>query len=101
MNKLIHAAKPLPRKTPRASPRPGVERPDGFDWNGPVGDAEGFGPHETYEQATEAHDAVDEEAEAPGVALLEAERAIGIADWIDVETGEPAEGQSPPHLQEE
>lgn len=26
---------------------------------------------------------------------------IGIADWIDAETGEPAEGESPPHLQED
>jgi hypothetical protein len=33
--------------------------------------------------------------------LPELEREIGIADWIDPETGEPAEGQSPPHLNEE
>ena len=30
--------------------------------------------------------------------LPELEREIGIADWIDPQTGEPAEGQSPPHL---
>ena len=30
--------------------------------------------------------------------LSELEREIGIADWIDPQTGEPAEGQSPPHL---
>jgi hypothetical protein len=33
--------------------------------------------------------------------LPELEREIGIADWIDPETGEPAEGQSPPHLNED
>lgn len=33
--------------------------------------------------------------------LPELEREIGIADWIDPQTGEPAEGQSPPHLNAE
>ena len=33
--------------------------------------------------------------------LPELEREIGIADWIDPQTGEPAEGQSPPHLENE
>ena len=76
-----------------------VEHPDGYYWSGTDGDAE-FGPYETYELAQAARDAVGDEAVAPGEALLEAEREIGIADWIDAETGEPAEGQSPPHLQE-
>jgi hypothetical protein len=31
----------------------------------------------------------------------QAERDIGINDWIDVETGGPAEGQSPPHFEQE
>lgn len=76
------------------------ERPDGYYWSGPDGDAE-FGPYETYELAQAARDVVDDQTEAPGEALLQAEREIGIADWIDAETGEPAEGQSPPHLQED
>ena len=33
--------------------------------------------------------------------LPELEREIGIADWIDPQTGEPAEGQSPPHIENE
>lgn len=33
--------------------------------------------------------------------LPELEREIGIADWIDPQTGEPAEGQSPPHLEDD
>jgi hypothetical protein len=76
------------------------ERPDGYYWSGPDGDAE-FGPYETNELAQAARDAVDDQTEAPGEALLEAEREIGVADWIDAETGEPAEGQSPPHLRED
>ena len=36
-----------------------------------------------------------------GDTLQKAQHEIGIADCIDAETGEPAEGESPPHLQEE
>jgi hypothetical protein len=79
---------------------PIVERPDGYYWSGLDGREE-FGPYESYELAASARDAQGDEAIAPGDALLEAEREIGIADWIDAETGEPAEGQSPPHLQED
>ena len=46
---------------------------------------------ETYEER--AADSIE--------TLPELEREIGIADWIDPLTGEPAEGQSPPHLEEE
>jgi hypothetical protein len=41
------------------------------------------------------------DAIAPDESLEEAESEIGINEWIDPETGEPAEGQSPPHLQDE
>jgi hypothetical protein len=43
------------------------------------------------------YDWLDETAET----LPDLEREIGISDWIDPQTGEPAEGQSPPHLEEE
>ena len=46
-------------------------------------------------------DATDEETPEPGETLQEAEDEIGIADWIDPETGEPAEGQSRPRFEEE
>jgi hypothetical protein len=106
---MIRAAKPSRKKVQTTQEIPEtvdvaapavVERPDGYYWAGSDGDEE-FGPYETYELAQAARDAVSEEAVAPGEALLEAEREIGIADWIDVETGEPAEGQSPPHLRED
>ena len=44
----------------------------------------------------ERHD----EAPEPGETLQEAENEIGMADWIDPETGAPAEGLSHPHLEE-
>jgi ribosomal subunit interface protein len=102
------ATKPSQARRPRAAISKAVdvtaatvvERPDGYYWSGLDGSAE-FGPYETYELAQAARDAVSEEGVAPGTAVLEAERQIGVADWIDVETGEPAQGQSPPHLQED
>ena len=80
---------------------PIVERPDGYYWQTPDGEAE-FGPFESYEEARADRDAaaVGEPLE-DGETLREAEREIGINEWMDVETGEPAEGQSPPHLEEE
>lgn len=38
--------------------------------------------------------------EAGAEALHEAEGDIGINDWLDPETGEPAEGQSPPRFED-
>ena len=44
---------------------------------------------------------MDEPEDAPIETLSEIERDIGVADWIDPDTGEPAEGLAPPHLSEE
>jgi hypothetical protein len=77
-----------------------VERPDGFYWLAADG-AQSFGPFETAELAREDRDSFDEESPEPGETLQEAENDIGISDWIDPDTGEPAEGQSPPHLRDE
>lgn len=77
-----------------------VVRPDGYYWLASDGQQE-FGPFQTRAQALANRDATSESALAPIATLHEAEREIGIADWIDAETGEPAEGASPPHLPEE
>lgn len=37
----------------------------------------------------------------PGETLQEAEDEMGINSWLDADTGEPAEGQSPPHIERE
>ena len=79
---------------------PIVERPDGFYWVAPDGQSE-FGPFESYELAQADRDAVSDEALESSEDLRQAEQDIGINEWIDAETGEPAEGQSPPHLEEE
>lgn len=81
-------------------PGPILDRPDGYYWQDPEGRLE-FGPFESYEAARLDRDRFDEERLIPGETLQQAESEVGIADWIDAETGEPAEGQSPPHLEEE
>lgn len=77
-----------------------VERPNGFYWQALDGQGE-FGPFETYELARGRRDSAGQEQLTPGETLHEAESDIGINEWMDAETGEPAEGQSPPHLEEE
>lgn len=77
-----------------------VERPDGFYWISDDGLGE-VGPFESYELAQADRDAAGGEAPEPGESLEEAENEIGVNAWLDSETGEPAEGQSPPHLAEE
>ncbi len=77
-----------------------VERPDGFYWLAPGGHQE-FGPFDSREAALADRNLAADEAPEPGETLQEAERDIGIADWIDPDTGEPAEGLSPPRLEPE
>jgi hypothetical protein len=76
-----------------------VEHPDGWYWVAPAGHQE-FGPFASRSDARADRDRYNEEAPVEGETVQEAEREIGIADWIDAETGAPAEGQSPPHLEE-
>lgn len=75
------------------------ERPDGFYWRSPAEGRE-FGPFRSLDEAT--RDMQESEAAGPddlGIepdeTLAEAEDEIGIADWIDPETGEPGEDGSP------
>ncbi len=77
-----------------------VARPDGYHWTAPDGTQE-FGPFETLEQAQNFRNTFDDNAPAPTETLQEAEDEIGIAQWLDPETGQPAEGQCPPHLDED
>ena len=73
-----------------------VARPDGYHWLAQDGRQE-FGPFETLELAQQDMDAADGGEQEPTLSLQEAEREIGIGEWLDPETGEPAEGPSPPH----
>lgn len=77
-----------------------VLRPDGYHWIPPDG-RQDFGPFETLEEALAYRDAGDERAPTPAETLQEAEQELGVAEWIDPQTGEPAEGSCPPHLDED
>jgi hypothetical protein len=78
-----------------------VSRPDGYHWIAPDGRQE-FGPFDSIEAALADMASSDEEGTTmPANSLQDVERDIGIADWIDPDTGEPAEGQSPPHLEQD
>ena len=110
---MTHKAKPRPHKkhAPAVDTGPSdataeaafgevVDRPDGFYWRSPDGTREG-GPFETPELARDDMGANDAPDQGPIESLQEVEREIGLVDWIDPETGEPAEGLATPRLGEE
>ena len=79
---------------------PITHHPDGYYWQ-TVDGKQAFGPFASYEDALADMHGGDPDDLEPGESLQEAEAEIGIADWIDPETGEPAEGSCPPRLDEE
>lgn len=71
-----------------------VEHPDGWYWVAPDGRQQ-FGP---FASAQEAHADFDRGLEGPpevGETLHEAEAELGLADWIDPDTGALAEDAAP------
>jgi hypothetical protein len=76
-----------------------IERPDGFYWQDKATGAE-FGPFDTLAEAVAdmASPGGDDDLEV-GESLAEAETEVGIADWIDPDTGLPAEGPGP-HIED-
>jgi hypothetical protein len=76
-----------------------VERPTGFYWRS-KGAAREYGPFASLVEAVEDMKAMGDAVLEPGETLREAEDEVGIADWIDPETGEPAE-ESRPHLEDQ
>lgn len=68
-----------------------LERPDGFYWKDGT---EEYGPFPTRGEAEVAMQAGDGEIE-PGETLQEAESELGISEWIDPDTGGPAEDSVP------
>jgi len=75
-----------------------IERPNGFYWQSRDGREE-FGPFATLLAAVQDMQARDVAAIEPGETAQEAEDEIGIADWVDPETGEPAE-EGVPRIEE-
>lgn len=78
-----------------------ISRPDGHHWLSLDGRRE-FGPFDSFEEALADMQAdAEETAMEPGETLQEAELELGISDWIDPDSGEPAEGMSTPRLHDE
>jgi len=75
-------------------------RPDGYHWQSADGKQE-FGPFASMELALADMELASTDVVEPGETLQEAEDEIGIADWIDQDTGELAEGLSSPRLRDE
>lgn len=71
-----------------------LERPDGFYWQD-LETAAVHGPFPTHAEAVSDMKCKTETQVDTKEILRQAEEEIGIADWIDPETGEPAEEQVP------
>lgn len=67
-----------------------IERPDGYYWRR-KGGAREYGPFATVLEAEADMQVFDDGALEVGETLGEAEAELGISDWIDPETGQPAE----------
>ena len=77
-----------------------IHRGNGYYWQAADGKQE-FGPFPSMDAALAEMQAATEDQAEPGESLEEAEGELGIADWIDPDTGAPAEGQSMPRLHDE
>lgn len=68
-----------------------IERPDGFYWRDEE-TGEEFGPFPTLADAIADRDTpADDTIFEPGETVEEAEQELGIAEWVDPDTGQPAE----------
>lgn len=111
------AAVPAAQRTPAASPvdvpaldeealdtSDGSERvfsrPNGYFWLAPDGRQE-VGPFDSLAEAMADMDSGDASGWTPGETLAEAESEIGVADWIDPDSGALAEGHGTTHLERE
>lgn len=80
----------VPTGTPEDDRTRIIERPDGFYWRAEDGRAE-YGPFPTLLDAVSDMQSTGDTGYEPGETLAEAEDEIGISDWIDPDTGQPAE----------
>ena len=73
-----------------------IERPDGFYWQDDALADKFFGPFPTLQAAVQDMQLqADSDTDFDvGESLEDAEEEIGISNWIDPETGEPAEDSS-------
>jgi len=71
-----------------------IERPDGFYWQ-PSDGGPDQGPFPTLLETAQDMEIDRGDSLEPGETREEAEAEIGIADWVDPETGEPSEEERP------
>jgi hypothetical protein len=91
--------RPLPSADPAFEHHRFSERPDGIHWED-TQSGESSGPFATIEEAiADIEILFKQDAVAKTETLEETEDEIGIASWIDPETGQPAE-ESIPHIEE-
>jgi len=90
---------PIPQTSPDYDHTRVIVQPDGFYWQDKITD-ELNGPFPTLLGAVQDMQDHDGNELEEGESLEEAEAEIGMADWIDPETGEPAEDM-PPHFSDE
>ncbi|TAN48327.1 MAG: hypothetical protein EPN19_16185 [Betaproteobacteria bacterium] len=70
-----------------------VERPDGVYWQSRGGKE--YGPFATLADAEADASTLEVTEYEPGESVTEAESEIGIAEWVDPDTGAPAEESVP------
>lgn len=85
----------IPEKPPEEDQRKVVERPDGFFYWIDETSGKEYGPFKTLLEAMQDMQSGEEDDYEEGVTLNEAESEIGITDWINPDTGEPAEETAP------
>lgn len=90
-----HKVPPPPPEPDRARV---IECPDGFYWQS-ADRSEEYGPFQTLPEAVAAMNSANESDLEPDESLEQAEDEIGIAGWIDPDTGQPAE-ESVPHIED-
>lgn len=88
----------IPETSPDYDHRLVIERPDGFYWQDTTSGRE-YGPFATLLEASEDMQYNAEAEFGPGGSLREIEDDLGVADWVDPETGVLAEA-SVPHIED-
>lgn len=71
-----------------------MERPDGFYWEA-KDERKVYGPFPTRAEADADMLSAGDEELGPGESLQEAESELGVSEWIDPDTGGPAEDNVP------
>lgn len=80
----------IPETSPGYDETRVIERPDGFYWQDKVS-GKLYGPFPTLLDAVQDMQGQDDTGYEEGESLEEAQEEIGIAGWIDPDTGQPAE----------